>query len=336
MRHCVFCNEELGEGTPEAPVPGRRHAYDPWRGRLWEICSRCQRWNAVPMELRWETMEAWEKAVRDRGKTVMETEHLGLIQVDDGQVVRVGQPPLPEWGGWRYGDHLPSGPVRRRGFLSRILGNLPTPPLEGYDPYGLSGPMGGVSGRDGPSQWLASPFIGKATPLTIAFGSLPFAPECPACATPLPLNPWEFQEVRFRSAAEVEAEGESTGVEVPCAHCRNWVLLPLTKVRPALRLGLGIVDTDAEARSVGEEAGRGLAQVGGGRKLLAGLGRIGAPLGELATPERVALAMALDDQAEAEALEAEWREAEEITAIMDGELTSVADFQAFRSRILGG
>lgn len=344
MRHCVFCNERLGEGVPDAPAPGRRHAYDPHRGRLWEICPRCRRWNPVPMALRWETLEGWEAAVRDRGRPVLETEHLALVRVDDGEVVRVQDPPLPQWGGWRYGTRLPEIHRARRSLLGRLIGNLPSPPLEGYDPYGLSGPMGGVGGNAGPSQWLASPFLDRAMPLTMAFAAIPFAPRCPSCGVPLPLNPWEFQDVTFRESREVQSEGEAegagkgrggVGVEVRCAHCGDRVLLPLDRARPALRLGLGIVDSGEPAREVGEEAGIALARVGGGPMLLRGFGRTGAPLGELGLRERVALTMALDAEAEAEALEAEWREAEEISAIMDTELTEVEGFREFRARVLG-
>lgn len=288
------------------------------------------------MELRWETLEGWEAAVRDRGRTLVESDHLALIAVDDGQVVRVGVPPLPEWGGWRYGDRLPDRRRRRRGFFRRLLAGLPDPPLEGYDPYGLTGPIGGVGGTRSPSGWLASPFIHRATPLTMAFASVPLAPRCPSCEVPLPLNPWEFQEVTFRRSRDVaHADPLGVGVEACCARCGERVLVTLAQARAALRLGLGILDSDDEARRLGEAAGRGLAQVGGGPRLLAGLGRLGAPLGELDRPERVALAMALDAQAEAEALEEEWQEAEEIAAIMDGELTAVEGFQQFRARILG-
>ncbi len=336
MRSCVFCNAHLGEGTPEAPSTGRRHAYDPRLGRLWEICSACRRWNPVPLELRWETLERWEAAVRDRGRIVLSTQHLALVRVDGGEVVRVQNPPLSEWGGWRYGERLPPARVRR-GFLRRIFDSLPPPPLEGYDPYGLSGPMGGVSGTGGPSQWLGSPFLTHATPLTLAFAQIPFARACPSCGDPLPLQPWEFQALTFRSSAEV-ATGEGpdgrVGVEVPCALCRQAVLLPLREVRPALRLGLGIVHSGQEARSEGEEAGVAVGRVGGSGALLRGLGAMGVPLGDLDLRERVALGIALDDLAEAEALEAEWREAEEIAAIMDGELTMVEGFAAFRARIL--
>lgn len=345
MRHCVFCNQPLEEGIPEAPAPGRRHAYDPGQGRLWEICPRCSRWNLVPMELRWETLEGWERAVRDEGRPILETERLALIRVGKGEVVRVSDPPLPEWGHWRYGDHLPRFRPGRMGLFERLLGGLPAPPLEGYDPYGLSGPMGGVGGSSGPSQWLASPFLDQATPLTLAFAAIPLAPDCPSCGIPLPLNPWEFQEITFRASLDAKGPddhrgpptlaGAPVGVEARCANCGERVILPLRSVRPALRLGLSIIDSGAKARGAGRPAGEALARVGGGVGLLRGLGSLGAPLGELGLVERVALGIALDSEAEAEALESEWREAEEIAAIMDQELTEVEGFVRFRNRILG-
>ena len=58
-------------------------------------------------------------------------------------------------------------------------------------------------------------------------------------------------------------------------------------------------------------------------------------MGEMEEGERVALKIALDEEAEIEALEDEWRNAEEIAAIMDGELTEVPGFEEFRQRVLG-
>lgn len=338
MRHCAFCNEPLGEGIPDAPVPGRRHAYDPEQGRLWEICSRCRRWNPVPLELRWETLEAWEAAVRHRGRILLEGAHLALIRVPErrgpgGEVVRVGRPPVSDWAGWRYGDRIPAA-RRPGGFLRRLLDTLPAPPLEGYDPYGLGGGLSGAMRSRGGSRWIASPFLEKAWPLTTAFTSVPFAPACPSCGIPMPLNPWEFQDVIFVEGEGGPDDAVDVGLGARCAGCGTDVVVPLREARPSVRLGLGMVDSDAEARKVAEGAGRGLEQVGGGRGMLEGLGRIGAPIGDLGREERVALGIALDAEAEAEALEAEWREAEEIIAIMDGELTRVPGFRSFRERVL--
>lgn len=330
MRHCAFCGSDLGEGIPDAPAPGRRHAYDPVKGRLWEICPSCLRWNPVPLELRWETMESWERAVRDRGRVRTRTDHLSLVEVDDGEVVRVGEPPFVEWGGWRYGERL-MAKGRRPGLIRRILGSLPPAPLEGYDPYGLTGPLGGVGARDGPTHWLASPFIESASALTLAFASTPFAAACPSCGIPMPLAPWDFQDVTFRRSDEMP----TVAVEARCGHCGTRVLLPIDRTRAAMRFGLGVLDSDRAARELGERAGRGLDSVGGGRPFLEGLARLGVPLGEMARDERIALGIALDERAEAEALEQEWREAEEIIATMDGELTEVPGFRDFRARVLG-
>lgn len=333
MRHCIYCDHDLGEGIPEAPAPGRRHAYDPVQGRLWEICPRCRRWNPVPLALRWETLEGWEAAVRDRGRVLLDAEVLTLVEVEEGQVVRVGSPPpMTTWGGWRYGLSLPDPPAPRPGFLQRLLGGLPPPPLEGYDPYGLTGPLGGVAGTGGASRWLGSPFLERAHPLTLVFSSVPFAPRCPSCARPLALAPWDFHLLTFVTTAEHPSAPAS--VELRCGQCHTLVTLPVDIVRPSLRLGLSILDTGLDARRVGKAAGEALERVGGGRLLLEGLARVGAPLGDLGRTERVALGIALDARAEADALVDEWRRAEEITAIIDGELTEVEGFEAFRARIL--
>jgi hypothetical protein len=163
----------------------------------------------------------------------------------------------------------------------------------------------------------------------------------------MPLNPWDFQRISFTDAAlDAGSPGgsrwEGAGGEViragmlaTCGHCRTEVVVPVDQVRPALRLGLSILDSGPEAREVGAEAGAALDRVGGSRLLLEGLAGIGAPLGELGRVERVALGIALDARAEADALVTEWREAEEITAIMDADLTDVAGFLAFRERVLG-
>ncbi len=332
MRECLYCDSELPGGSADERVgaAGSRHAYDPVLGRLWEVCPRCLRWNPVPLQDRWEAIEAWEAEVRPRGTVLLRTEELALLRVGGGEVVRVGRPPLPEWGGWRYGVRLPPPAGRRPSLLARLLGRLPPPPLEGYDPYGLSGAPGGVGGRGGPSQWLASPFLDGAQALTLAFTAVPFARRCPSCGAAMPLNPWDFQRVSFR------VSGGEPGMEAPCAGCGTLVLLGMREARPALRMGLAVLDSGSEAREVGEEAGARLDAVGGRDLLLRGLGELGAALGDLGRVERVTLAIALDQEAESDALEAEWREAEELARIVEGELTEVSGFMEFRERVLGG
>jgi hypothetical protein len=166
----------------------------------------------------------------------------------------------------------------------------------------------------------------------------------------MPLRPWDFHRVHFTDSEAGDApeappvphaprtpgaEPIRAGLVATCALCDTEVVVPLDRARPALRMGLSILDTGPAAREVGEEAGAALDRVGGTTTLLRGLARLGAPLGELGRTERVALGIALDARAEADALAAEWREAEELAAIADGELTEVPGFRAFRDRVLG-
>ncbi len=332
MGRCLYCSSPLGTrsrgrgGRPVAEAP--REAYDPQLGRLWDICPSCYRWNPVPLEIRWETLERLETQVRAKGRVILQSAHLALIRLDGNEVVRVGAPSLSEWGAWRYGTRL-IAPVPKGNFLARALRSLPPSPLEGYDPYGLAGPIGGVGGKQGPAQWLASPFLDHARPLTAAFTSIPFAHECPGCRCPMPLQPWDFAGVSFFITSGV------VGVEAACANCETRVPFSLAAVRPALRMGLAILDSDRPARALGQKAGTALQGAGGGRLFLEGLGRIGVLIGELDPVDRVGLGISLDLEAETDALDSEWSDAEEIASIMDGELTDVPGFREFRARVLG-
>jgi hypothetical protein len=99
-------------------------------------------------------------------------------------------------------------------------------------------------------------------------------------------------------------------------------------------MGLALVTPEPRLRTAAEPAAREVDASGGGASFLDLLVREGAALGDLDTLGRTALTLVLDEEAEIEALEAEWRRAEELTAIMDGELTRVPGFDDFRRRVL--
>jgi len=318
-RPCPFCASPLSATLPPTPGEAGRLAFDPWKGRLWEVCSTCLRWSPVALALRWETLEACESAVRDEGRLLLSTEHLSLVEVGEGQLIRVGEPPRVELAGWRYGDRLRN--VARSGFWSRVLSALPTPPPEGYRPYAL--------GRvDPPVHWVVSPFHGAAWALTAAFTNVPLAPDCPSCHRPVALRPWEFHTL---TVLDTDA-----GVRIltPCALCDQDVLIPTRAARPALRMGLGIVSPRHATTARAESAARNVESAGGGRGFLSRLARERVQLGDLDGDERLGLTITLDEDAEVEALESEWRTAEEIAAIMDSELSSVPGFDDFRRSVL--
>ncbi len=324
MIHCVYCGATLPAGPAGGEAPRGRWAYDPWRGRLWRICACCARWSPYPLELRWELLEALEKSARARGRVILESENLSLIQVDGGELVRVGRAPRREFVSWRYGDRLPVVAGRRQGLFVRLVSRLPSPPLGGYDPYR-------AVLDTAPQPWIASPFLEHASLLTAAFTTVPFAPSCPSCGRVMPIRPWDFQRVRLHPLGP-----RGFGVGAACALCGREVALELRAVRPALRLGLALVTSAGMVRAASEGASWQVDQAGDGAKLLGRLAAGEPSLGDLSVVERTALTIVLDEQAELEALEAEWRAAEEIAAIMDGELSQVAGFEDFRRRILSG
>jgi hypothetical protein len=119
---CLFCAGALGrnESIEHFPV-GRRLAFDAAKGRLWVICPSCARWNLTPLESRWEAIDEAERAYRDT-KLRSATEHIGLARLKEGtELVRIGKPMLPEFAAWRYGG------VFRKRYRRTIL--LAAPPM---------------------------------------------------------------------------------------------------------------------------------------------------------------------------------------------------------------
>ena len=113
---CLFCNKPLGanEVLEEFPV-GRRVAFDSAKGRLWVVCSSCERWNLSPLDDRWEVIEQCERLFSNERKRVS-TENIGLAKLSEGlELVRIGNPLRPEFAAWRYGDQF--GRRRKRNML---------------------------------------------------------------------------------------------------------------------------------------------------------------------------------------------------------------------------
>lgn len=142
---CLFCNGSLGANDQIAAFPvGHRLAYDPARGRLWVICTRCGRWNLSPLEERWEAIDECERLFRGT-RLRYSTDNIGLARVGEHlELVRIGPALLPEIASWRYGakieQHTAStngkrpanGLVRRSSGLPRWLARRAAAALAGY------------------------------------------------------------------------------------------------------------------------------------------------------------------------------------------------------------
>jgi hypothetical protein len=136
---CLFCHTDLGANhfLPTFPV-GRRLAFDPKKGRLWVVCTRCGRWNLTPLEERWEAIDECERLFRGT-RLRMSTDNVGLAQFRGSfELVRIGPALLPEIASWRYGTRLallaaeheqhPALPVRAARLVARGAASL----LVGY------------------------------------------------------------------------------------------------------------------------------------------------------------------------------------------------------------
>lgn len=104
---CISCGVSLGKNTILEQFPvGRRLGFDPYKGRLWVLCSSCRAWNLAPLEERWEAVEATERLF-ERASIGSSTENVVLGRLPDGtELLRIGRVNRPEMAAWRYGDRL--------------------------------------------------------------------------------------------------------------------------------------------------------------------------------------------------------------------------------------
>jgi hypothetical protein len=335
---CLFCNSELGrnEALYDFPV-GRRIAFDAARGRLWVVCRRCERWNLTPLEERWEAIEQAERRFRGTRQRVS-TEHIGLSRLPDGtELVRIGAPQRPEFAAWRYGDQF--GRRRRRqimiagGGLAALGVAIAGGVMAGIS-VGVFGSVFGnvvtstLSGR--PEQVVARLRTDAAGTIAVRRRHLAETRLVRGTDGPLAL------ELRFKGG-ETRVEGREAlqiaGSLMP--HVNRYGGRP-----DIVKSAVAALDTaggaDGFIEHVGGYASAATAVVLKGRgrkrkpkpKQSGWTGAYSSGLFGLNYRDRLALEMALHEEAELRALRGEladleraWRDAEAIAAISDGLLT---------------
>ncbi|MEP7381353.1 MAG: hypothetical protein ABI910_06675 [Gemmatimonadota bacterium] len=119
ITRCAWCDSTFpnNDGVETLPV-GRRIAFDEQRGRLWVVCRRCERWNLVPMEERWEAIEECARTFQ-QSRLRASTDQIGLARLADGTaLIRIGRPVRAEFAAWRYGDQF--GRRRTRAIIGGV------------------------------------------------------------------------------------------------------------------------------------------------------------------------------------------------------------------------
>lgn len=304
---CLYCHGSLGQNTRIEAFPvGERLAFDAARGRLWAVCPACARWNLSPLEERWEAVEECERLFRDTALRTS-TDNIGLARPAGGPVlVRIGQPMRPEFAAWRYAPQLV---LRRRRDLMHAA-------LAAASPVAMLGTSAAaiiVLGTVGAPLAAAAPllYVGGA----VAWSRAGLARVVGRTDDGAAIRVRHLRDVRLHGShddLEVTVESDAGRAELSGPAARM-----LAAVACARSNQIG-----ARPRYVRDAVDR-LERGGGPGAVLDAACRTGE-LRAIRYVDRIALEMALHEEqergalhGELAALEAAWRDAEEIAGIAD-------------------
>src|SRR3990170_3176152 len=311
FKTCAFCNASLdGDGGPSGLGVGRRLAFDEWKGRLWVICSRCSRWNLTPLDDRLEKIDAVARAAR-AGRVAAATDQVALIRWQRYDLVRVGKPMRVELATWRYGERLRA---RQR---DRMLVVVPL----SIAAVGLGVAANVAAGGGlGVFVWNMHRIADRLYVALVGNRRVAVSepPICDRCGSLMHLRSRHVQHARVVPDAHADI-----AVVLSCPQCRReGAQLIGPDAVQVLRQGLTYLNVSRSGRRRAEDAARVVEEVGGPDRLLRDLARRELTLRSLPPERRLALEMAVDERAEVEELERQWREAEEIAEIADGSLST--------------
>ena len=319
---CAFCSGAFtGDGGPSGLGVGRRVAFDEWKGRLWVICGSCSRWNLAPLDDRLERIEAVARAAA-QGVIVASTEQVSLIRSGAYDLVRVGRPPRLEYATWRYGERIKA---RRREQLKYVV------PLTVAAMGATVAINVAAGGSIGVFVWQIPNLARNAYTGIVGWRTvgLDEPPVCAACGTPMKVRARDLQHARLIPDAHARM-----GLLLRCAACkRDGAQIEGTDAQTALRRGLTYLNLAKSGKQKALDAAVAVESSGGAEAYIREITRREQMLRTLPPGPRLALEMAVDEQAEVEELERQWRVAEESAAIADGTLSSDAELEAEMKRL---
>ena len=310
-RTCAFCNGKLdGDGGPTNLGVGRRLAFDEWKGRLWVICPRCSRWNLAPLDDRLERIEALARAAGD-GRVAAATDQVALIRWRGYDLIRVGKPRRLEFATWRYGERLRA---RRQEQLKFVV------PMT-VAAVGLAVAVNVAAGGSvGVFVWNTPRLVKRIYVEMVGRRKIVLVepPICERCGSVMLLRARHLERARVTTTAR-----EGMALLLTCPSCgAEGTMLTGADAQFALRRGLTFLNLARGGWQRAEDAARLVEAAGGPHQLIHDVARRELTLRSLAPDRRLALEMAVDERAEVEELERQWKEAEEIAEIADGMLSA--------------
>src|SRR5438132_291085 len=152
---------------------------------------------------------------------------------------------------------------------------------------------------------------------------------CPKCSR-WNLAPLEERWEKVEALARAAREGRVAAATAQVALIR-WQAYDLVQVGKPPRIELETWRYGGRQRA--EDAARLVEASGGPDRLIRGVARSELTVRSLAPDRRLALEMAVDEQAEVAALEQQWKDAEELADIADGLLSSDAELERHLRRL---
>lgn len=320
---CLLCHKGF---RPNRTFPhfavSRRIAYDPLRGRLWAVCESCRRWTLCPIEDRDTALYELEKAFRDQARVVTATANISLLHVGDCLVVRVGRAQLAEQAWWRYGRELARRKVSFESPRSRLTAYT-------FGALHLLGRVVGLHDEDLTVTWDDQPVLDILRWRRFGWAAWHGRVHCPFCSSTLRALRYDMSWWVY----PLRAVDGSVEVGVPCPRCDPWTPANVYRIggpqaASTLRRCLAYQNLSGASNDLIRHAVRAIDDAGsaeaftgeavGRRQCLWKMGPLGAVALEIALSESV------EDrqlELEAHALEAIWREEEELARIIDEELT---------------
>ena len=304
-------------------------AFDPARGRLWIVCLRCGRWTLAPIEERWEAVEELERRTVDgEGGTrlISRSDNIELFESGAHSVIRVGRTDRLEESWWRYGQQLQR---RGRGLKETfvMMGSMLVGGALSLSPRGNATLRRPANIR----RWMR-------------YGEMAWRGHetCPGCGHVFTQIPFTDRQLLVLRPGEEDESALSLSRR--CPRCkddhRGGLHLRGTAGEWTLRRVL------AFQHDAGHELGRIRAALdliereGQPSRLARVLTRHGRHLGDLPATAAIAMEVAANEAAErrlatleATALNHYWREAEELAAIVDGELTPGGTLDRLRRKV---
>ena len=212
---CLFCETPFRKNKALTELPlGRSVAYDPNRGRLWQVCRRCRRWCLIPLESRWEPLQELETLFK-AARTSASAMDMARFRHRGVSVLRLGAPSRRDEAWCQYGRGLQIRRLVRRPLSIGFM-------LVGTAGFVILAGVSDTVAMIGSSGLVGVLFLFAELPRLATYGLFAWRGDlrCRKCGA-------RRSKLRFSEFDRVELRMGRLGalaVRMPCRKCDRWTL----------------------------------------------------------------------------------------------------------------